>query len=224
MNEIKYEVGEYGFMPTQNGEPATVAQTELVSLKESNSQYYNDIQKKLLLLKENNNLEKKRAYELEIISFYETILTKPKTIKIYKFFLENGASTVRELAKSKYGSYSYIYKIINDLLESGFIVPYTKVKTTEKNGGAPCTVYGLPKAEEIEVQRAVSRYLKSFKHIYVFVEQLYQRTLYEIHDEQIQFQKIAQLARATGNKRFHFLDMANEVELRLREEGITVWR
>lgn len=204
--------------------PVPVAQIDLVSLKESNPVYYNDIQNKLLLLKESNNLEKKRVYELEILSFYETILTKPKSITIYKFFLEHGASTVRELGKSKYGSYSYIHKIISDLTDSGFIVPYTKVKTTEKNGGAPCSVYGLPEATEKEIQNAVSRYLRSFKQIYVFVEQLYQRTLYEIKDEEIQFQKIAMLARSHGNNRFHFMDMANEVALRLSEKGVKVWK
>jgi predicted transcriptional regulator len=199
-------------------------QERLLSFKESNPVYYNDIQKKLLLLKENNNLEKKRVYEIEILSFYENILTKPKTIQVYKFFLEKGASTVRELAKAKYGSYSYIYKIISDLKDAGFILPYTKIKTTEKNGGAPCTVYGHPDATEKEIQYAVSRYLKSFAKIYVFVEQLYQRTLYEIIDEQIQYKKIIELARQKGNNRFHFMDMANEVALRLQDDGIKVWQ
>ncbi len=182
-------------------------------------------EKKLLLLKDNNILKVERENVLEFLSFYETILTSKKRIEVFKVFLIHGATTARELAKMKTGSYGYIYRLLDGLMDAGLIRPIHKIKTSNKLGGAPTTVYGLIEVSDQEVRKAVSRYLKSCSRIYRIVEMLYQRTLYDVKDEEINFQKICAIAKNQGRmQRFHWMDVAQEIELRLKEEGIKVWR
>ncbi len=193
--------------------------------KDKNPQYNNDIQNKLLLLKENNTLEKKREVMLELLSFFEKIPSTKKGIEVFRYFLKHGATTIRELSKNIKGSHTYYYKIIEQFIEADVIEYKIKVKSGKKLGGAPCTVYGLIDCTETEVQRAVSRYLKSHTRLYATVEVLVQRTLQDVIDEEIQYRKIVNIAHNSGNhSRFHFVDVANEIAFRLQEMGVRVWR
>lgn len=197
---------------------------KLILYKRTNPQYNKDIENQLLFLFKRINLKNRRSFERELLLLYRTILTTPKTIDVYLYFLENGASTSREIIKKIGMSRSYAHACIEKLLECNLITIYTKVKSTEKMGGAPALVYGLPDVDEKEIQKASSRYMKTHTKLYMFVDQLYQRTLYEIKDEEIQYSKIVQLCKSKGNRGFHFMDMADEIALRLQECGVRVWR
>ena len=199
---------------------------ELLSLKDKNPLYNKHIENQLLLLKENNILKNERMDQLRFLSFFENILTSKVKIEVYKFFLENGATTVRELTKGLKGSYTYYYKILDSLIDSGIIEAKHKIKSSQKQGGAPSTVYGLVSCSDREVMAASSRYLKSLSPIYASVDYLYQQTLSSIANEEIQFSKIVGIARTCkiSKNRFHFMDIANEIAYKLQEKGIKVWK
>lgn len=207
-------------------ESRPVAQTEFLYKKEKNPYDDNDRNNRLLLLKDTNILKKTRLDQLEFLSFFENILTSKAKVNVYSYFLEHGATTVRELGKNNKGrgSQTYFYKIINSLMDADLVKPYHKIKSGQTSGGKPATVYGLVDASPEEVRDATSRYMRSMSHIYVFVDQLYQRTLYEVKNEEIQYRKIVEICRHNVSRGFHFIDVADEITYRLNSEGVKVWR
>ena len=117
------------------------------------------------------------------------------------------------------------HRSINNLVDCGLILPINKIKASRKLG-PKATLYGVESATEKEIQQALSRYLKSNTKYYSHVERLYQRTLYEIKDEEIQFSKIFNVIKNNGGSfGYHISDIAEEIAYRLHNEHkIKVWR
>lgn len=199
-----------------------MSKPELLTKKGTNPQYNKHIENRLLLLKGTNNPKKNRQELAEFLTFYGNILTSKARINVYLHFLKHGAATVREISKENRSSHTHYHRIIRDLADAGLIVPFSKIKSGQTMGGSPPTVWGLPEATPEDVREANSRYMRSISRIYVFVDQLYQRTLYEVKDEEIQYRKIVNICQVNGNRGFHFLDVAEEIAYRMRKQGITI--
>jgi len=193
----------------------------IFSPDEKKPQYYKDIDSTLLLPYGEKKAEIQRGLVLAIFSQYEKIVTRPATVAVYKHFLKVGASYVKELAQNTETPISTVYRAIDQLSEAGLIIPVTKLEIRKSHGVRP-TLWGIEGSTEEEQQRAAQRYIKSKRKTYKLVQELVQRTLPEIHDEAIQFTKICFIAKRMGSRSFHFIDLAEQAALDLKDQGITI--
>ncbi len=208
-----------------NGDPASGSPPELVQPSENNSQDNKDKENQLLVYHCVTNLKKGRAYEIELLSRYETISGHQKNMfKILKHFYINGCSFAKDIYRTLNINKQTAYSNIAKLEAAGFIEPITRTNVPRRNG-PKTTLYGIMDVTKEEIDHAISRDMNYSSKSYAWVEQLYQRTLPEIERESIQFTKIVSLAKRQGGKGgFHFMDLARHVEKKHVREGITVWR
>lgn len=202
-------------------ESRKVAQT--FSFGEKVPQYNNDIENQILLSFDEKIIKTQRSREYEILSRFERIAQNQSAIQTYKYMLIIGCSFVKEIARETGISEASAYRAKDALEELNLIVPITKVKLRRTNGEKPI-LWGLADVSDKEIQEASKRYMRSKNKAFKYVDQLYQRTLQEVQNEEIQYNKIATLARNMGNTLIHFIDNANQVEEMLKEKGIKVWR
>jgi len=220
------------------GNPATVAQSfslnETIIKKSNHSFILNEKDKKntsVNKVEENQSLfsfEKKdqkteRAYEYALLVRYEKLGRSKNTIKGYKIFLEKGASFAKEIEQLCKISTGHSYRVLERLLSQELIKPLSKIKLKKTNGDKP-VIYGLHNVTKEEEEKATLRYLMTRKKDYKHVDEVYQITLNDVIDQQIQFQKICWNARKHGNQNLHFLDIAELVAAKFQQEGIEVWR
>ena len=202
---------------------APVAQPEqLLSANESNPQYNNKTDFKLLLLNDNINLKKNSALILGILTKYESILGSAATRKAFMFFLEQGASTIPYYIASQNVIDQTAYRVVRRLKKEGIIQPVYKIKTS-KQGGPKSTVYGLVDCTQQEIQFAVANHNRLNNVLYKQIEYVYQLTLSDVENQAIQYMKIVNLARR-HSAGFAFIDVADETAKKLTLEGIKVWR
>ena len=205
--------------------PVSVAQhqnsTKIFSRNEKNSLYYNDKDFTILLPYGEKKEKKARAVVLEFFSRYEKIICIPATVAVYKQFLVTGASYAKELSSNTDTPISTVYRAIDQLRDSELIIPLTKLQVRKSHGARP-TLWGLADSTEEEQNRAAQRYIKSKRKTYKLVQELVQRTLPEIQNEMVQFRKICFLARNMDSRGFHFLDLAEQAALELKDQGIKV--
>ena len=210
-----------------SGKLASVAQLPKSSLIFSPNEkiplYYKDIHNHILLSNDENIKSVERAREYETFSRFEKIAANPSAIAAYKIFLQNGCSFAKEISKLCETSLATAYRAIENLSEIGLILPLSKLNLPKAPGPAP-SIYGVETVTEKEVQSAVIRYKKSRSKVFTYVEQVYQRTLDEVQDEQIQYTKILYWARQIGTNGFHISYIADEAAKQLQDHGVKVWK
>jgi len=160
---------------------------------------------------------------LELFSKYEEILRSKKTRTIYKYLLQVGCATVKDIVYDTGVPYGTAARTLPTLIRKNLVV---KVYVLQRRGVSGCrpVIYGVQGYSKQELDQAVSRALRRFTPIYRHVDALLQRTLPEIQDEEIQFRKIMHLARKHSGKGFNYIDLANEVARELSRNGVRVWR
>lgn len=201
-------------------------QIKLIPPDETNPLYDNIKENQLLLLTDENNLKKGRTYLKELFSRVENICgaKNQKNISTYLYFLENGCSFAKDLQKRRGLANQTAHRIIGKLLDNGLIFPVTKTDIHRRDG-PKTTLYGVEDVTDNEVNRARTRDLQYSSKTYIYVEQLYQRTLPEIERESIQYSKIISLAKRKGGLQgFNFLDLAEQVARKHALNGVKVWR
>ena len=211
-----------------DGPTASVAQPsnpeQLVSLKATNSLYDNITEKQLLLLYDETNLKKGRTYLKELFSRVENISGKGKTVPTYLYFLEVGCSFSKDLERKHGFANQTAHRVIEKLLDNGFIFPVTKTDI-HRRAGPKTTLYGVEDVTDDEINKARTRDLQYSSKSYMLVERLYQRTLPEIERESIQYVKIMSLAKRQGGLQgFHFVDLAEQVARKHALNGVKIWR
>jgi len=208
-------------MPNERN-PAPVAHPTF-SPNEKIPLYYNDIENHILLSNDENIKKNSRINEYTIFSRFEKIATNQGAIKAYKHFLINGASFAKELSRACNYSLATAYRAIESLKEMDLITPLTILSLRKAAGPSP-TLYGLYDSTKEEEIKAGNRYLKTKRKTYRQVQEIVQLSLREAENQEIQFQKICFIAKKHNNKNFHFLDIAEQAELELKELNIKVWR
>ena len=214
---------------SEQGKLVPVAQlpknSQLFSSDENKSVYNIIKEDQILLLNENNYSFLPREVEKKILSRFENILASKNDRDAYKIFLEYGASFSKEIKSRCQMSTPSAHRSINNLVEYGLIEALHKIKQSRKLGPR-ATLYAVYNVTDKEIELTVSRYMRSNTKYYANIEKLYQRTLYEIQDESIQYSKILNIIRANGGSfGYHFTDIADEIGKRLQtERGIKVWK
>jgi hypothetical protein len=189
--------------------------TGLVSQNENNSEYNKIYENKLLLLYDENNFEKKYFDIIGLYSHYETLLRSKEARRLYEAFLKYQASTITYLCKMENFS-SNIYRILDILLDLKIIIPYREIKIKKKGGQNPI-LYGVPNlSPETIARKSLECDIRSRK-IFKTVDQMVQRTLHEVKNEEIQYTKIVNLTRKTNNG-YDFIDLADLVAKDLQEK------
>ena len=172
-------------------------------------------------------IKKRRELEREYLDRFELILFRKNDVAVYKVFLEYGASFSREIKKICKLPENSTHKAIGNLIDAGLIDPLHKIKQAKKIG-PKATLYAHLDVTDEEIQQAESRYMKSHVKHYRSVEQLYQRTLYEVKDEEIQYSKIFNIVRSNNRSRtsyFPIQSITDEIAYRLHHERkVKVWR
>lgn len=214
----KTELVKLEFFPAQPS-------SQLLSQNESNSQYNKEKENELLLLYNESNSKKGRVARVELFRRVSNVSGKAVNVwRVYIHFLEKGCSFSKDLMKALGLTEPTTHRIINQLLEQEFIFPITKTNIPRKHG-PKTTMYGVDDVSKEEIDKAIVKEFKYSSKNYVFVDQLYQRTLVEIERESIQFNKIVSLAKRQGkNNGFHFMDIADHVARKHTLNGVKVWK
>ena len=166
-----------------------------------------------------------RDREIEILTRFESLGGHQKNIfKALKHFYVHGCGFGKDLEHSLNISRQGSHRIMLKLRNAGFIEPLTKTHIPAKYG-AKTVLYGLPDVTAKEVHQAIARDLKYSSKSLKYVDIIYQRTLTEVIDEEIQMAKILAIAKSYGNSGgFHFTDMARYVANKHSLDGTKVWR
>ena len=209
-----------------DGTLAPVAQpsNQLLSRSDKNPPYYNKSDFQLLLSLPDKNSEMGRTREIELLSRYEKIAGRYKnTFKTLSYFYMVGCSFALDVEKNLDVDLQAVYRIIEKLVKAGFIEPVTKTRIPRKSG-RKTTLYGVLDVTQREIDEAISREMRFSSKSYAFVDKLYQRTLYEVEREGIQYSKIVSLAKRQGNSGFLFIDIADQVAKKHQQNGVKVWK
>ena len=166
-----------------------------------------------------------RANEIELLSRFEVLFRQQKnTIRALRHFYTYGCGFSKDLEKSINISPASSFRIMTVLNDAGFIEPLTKAHIPAKYG-VKTILYGLPDVTAKEVQQAIARDMKYSSKSLKHVDIIYQRTLTEVVDEEIQMTKIMAIAKKYGHAGgFHFTDIARYVANKHQLDGTQVWR
>jgi DNA-binding MarR family transcriptional regulator len=201
---------------------AAMYQWEILSTKDSKSQYNKDKEKKILLSNDESIKKNGRDVEREILSKLDRILTSKSTIQAYKHFLDVGCSFANELIDKCNIAEPTAHRAIKKLQKHNLIQPISPVKTRRRG---PCPIiYQVRDASKQEIDKALNRVMRYQVKYYGFIEQVYQLTLSQVVDQEIQYRKIIQVAKQHGCYGYHFLDIADEIARKLAYDGYKVWR
>lgn len=213
------------FFMEGTGKLAPVAQLPqnfyLLSNDESKPQYNNINGNHLLLLSDKSKQKTARLNELDLLSRYEKILTSKICLDIYKYLLKVGCACGPEIMDQVRISEASTYRVLNRLKKYKFVSNVYTLRRKGVNGKRPL-IYGVDGYTKDELDKAITRCMKQTTPIYDYVDNLVQQTLHDVKNEEIQFSKIVYIARAYGNKGFHYMDLADEMAKVMHFKGVKV--
>jgi predicted transcriptional regulator len=199
-----------------------VYQHEILSTVDSKPQYNKEKDNEILLSNDESIKKSSRCVEREILSKLDSILTSKSTVQAYKHFLDVGCSFANELIDKCNIAEPTAHRAIKKLQKHNLIQPISPVKTRRKG---PCPIiYQVRDASKQEIDKALNRVMRYQVKYYGFIEQVYQLTLSQVVDQEIQYRKIIQVAKQHGCYGYHFVDVADEVARKLAYDGCKVWR
>lgn len=201
------------------GKPVPVAQS--LSTYESKPQYNNIKENYLLLSYDESKQKTMRLDELDLLSKYERIITSRICLSIYRYLLGVGCASGPEIMDQLRISEASTYRGLSRLKKYRFVKNVYTLRRKGVNGKRPL-IYGVEDYTKDELDNAITRCMKQTTPIYDYVDTLVQQTLHDVKDEEIQYSKIIYIARAYGNKGFHYMDLAEEMAKVLHFKGIKV--
>jgi len=171
-------------------------------------------EERLSIFENNRHLLKKL-----IALLVEGNLVKP-VLKAYKLALSYGVITTKDFQTIT--SEANSYRWVSQLTRAGLLKPLAQAKLSRLDGYSPI-LYGVPGYTEKEVQEALSRYLKTRTKVWAYIQEVYQTTLCDVANQEIQFRKILWCANRYGAG-LDRLKIAEEVARLHSQNGVRVWR
>lgn len=202
-----------------------VFKTELLSTFESEPQYNKEKEKQLISSNDESGIYGEREKIGELLSKYASIFTSRNNLTIYKYFLTQGATFSSEIIDQCNMTESSTHRALKYLTKHNLIQPIVPIKRGKGSGAGPATtVYQIREATGKEIREATNRVMRYQSKYYGFVEQVYQLTLPEVKNQEIQYRKIVNIARKNGSYGYHYTDIANEIARKLQYDGVKIWR